>query len=112
VIGNFNANPRSTDGTCSVTFDADIADSSGVASASVEWETFDVSGMPTGFTGAKPMSLFAGTVISGTWRAVFTLTNLPSYGRLEWKVQATDIAANTSLAPSNIPISAGPNGCP
>ncbi len=82
--------------TCTVTFTADISDPSGVASAEVQWTSYQNSsqGPPTVIaSGSEPM----------TFRSVSGLTYLVRFGvtvvfdgYLDWKVVAFDTAKNVS----------------
>jgi LysM repeat protein len=107
-ISNVSASPTlvGTPGPgCTVTFQADITDKSGVTSANVSWTVYDISGMPVGPGGAG-MSLFSGN----TWKAI-TGVSVPSYGSLNWAVSASDGAGNTSSQPGGT-ISAATSSCP
>lgn len=98
-LSGFDASPTTvTLGACTVTFKANISDPSGVAAASVEWNS---SGLTGGSSGSAGMALEAGDV----WSVSFPVT-IPAGGHLDWSVKASDTFGNVTTQSSGIRITA------
>jgi LysM repeat protein len=119
AISNLSASPVTVDAftTCVVTFKADISDASGVASATVEWASFE-SGAGQGLSilnsspvaaGSEPMTFVSLTGL--TYLTQFEVT-IPFGGHLEWKVAAVDTANNSSESPPGPIIQTSESSCP
>jgi serine/threonine-protein kinase len=85
-IGNLNANPTLLVAGCDVAFSADISDPSGVASATVHWQSSN------GKSGTAPMSGPSG---GGTWSRTTTVS-ASALGTVTWFVTAQDSVGNGS----------------
>ena len=88
----FNASPTSFTGgpqTCTVTFEADISDPSGIATGTVDWTAGYFS---TTSSGSAPMIF---NPLTGHWEAI-TIVQIENGGTLNWTVTATDVFSNTA----------------
>ncbi len=98
-ITHLNADPTTVDTftICTVTFTADVSDPAGVASAAVEWASYDnAQGTPAVIgTGSEPMSLISNS--AATYQVQFDVMVLLG-GYLEWKVAAVDNEQNASTS--------------
>jgi hypothetical protein len=56
----------------------------------------------------------SGPPLGGAWSVITTVTNIPSYGYLDWAVTAKDNSPfmNTTTVSSTVQIRAGTGGCP
>lgn len=119
IASNFQATPSSLDGlaspapVCDVTVSFDLADPSGVQSVSVDWRSFDSSGLLYS-SGNQLIANFVGGPAYQNLTGVSTLlsVSVPAFGKLEWDVNAYDTLNNNYITPSGTPVNeTGGGGC-
>ena len=105
TMGKFCASPTLVGRqTCSVSFQAEIMDPSGVGAGDVLWQSFDSKGA-SGQSGQIAMS-----PDGNIWYA-YGQVSVPVYGHIDWQVRAKDSLGNMSTSSSNITVNADAIGC-